>query len=125
MRSGFVFCNALYAGILTEEYRGIYVFRYEDMYYTHADTPAISITLPKTRQEYRSSILFPVFANMLSEGANRILQSRLLKIDENDDFGFLLATAQYDTIGALTVQPMTTPYDTLPSSIIMMQGVKK
>lgn len=103
----------------------MYVFRYEDMYYTHADTPAISITLPKIRQEYRSSILFPVFANMLSEGANRILQSRLLKIDENDDFGFLLATAQYDTIGALTVQPMTTPYDTLPSSIIMMQGVKK
>jgi serine/threonine-protein kinase HipA len=29
-----------------------------------------------------------------------------LKIDENDDFGLLLATAQNDTIGAITVKPM-------------------
>ena len=42
---------------------------------------------------------------MLSEGANRKLQSQLLKIDERDDFGIMLATAQYDTIGAVTVKP--------------------
>ncbi len=30
----------------------------------------------------------------------------LLHIDENDDFGILLATAQYDTIGAVTVKPI-------------------
>jgi serine/threonine-protein kinase HipA len=35
---------------------------------------------------------------------NRQLQSRQLQIDENDDFGLLLATAQTDTIGAVTVQ---------------------
>jgi len=41
---------------------------------------------------------------MLSEGVNRRLQSRQLKIDENDHFGLLLATAQYDTIGAISVK---------------------
>jgi serine/threonine-protein kinase HipA len=43
---------------------------------------------------------------MLSEGANRELQSTLLHIDENDDFGILLATAQNDTIGAVTIKPI-------------------
>jgi HipA-like protein len=34
------------------------------------------------------------------------LQSTQLKIDEEDHFGLLAATAQYDTIGAITVKPM-------------------
>jgi serine/threonine-protein kinase HipA len=33
-------------------------------------------------------------------------QSRLLRIDEKDHFGILLATAQYDTVGAITVKPV-------------------
>jgi HipA-like protein len=37
---------------------------------------------------------------------NRRLQSTLLKIDEEDNFGLLMATAQYDTIGAVTVKPI-------------------
>lgn len=53
-----------------------------------------------------SDYLFPYFFNMLSEGANRQTQSMLLHIDENDDFGILLATAQEDTIGAVTVKPI-------------------
>jgi serine/threonine-protein kinase HipA len=43
---------------------------------------------------------------MLSEGANRQVQSMLLHIDENDDFGIMLATAQCDTIGAVTIKPI-------------------
>ena len=43
---------------------------------------------------------------MLSEGANRQVQSTLLHIDENDDFGIMLATAGHDTIGAVTVKPV-------------------
>jgi serine/threonine-protein kinase HipA len=45
---------------------------------------------------------------MLSEGVNRKLQSKHLKIDEEDDFGLLAATAQCDTIGAITVKPIMT-----------------
>lgn len=57
-------------------------------------------------EPYRSAHLFPYFFNMLSEGANRQMQSLLLHIDETDDFGIMLATAQYDTIGAVTVKPI-------------------
>jgi serine/threonine-protein kinase HipA len=43
---------------------------------------------------------------MLSEGVNRKLQSVQLHIDENDDFGLLMATAQYDTVGAISIKLM-------------------
>ena len=43
---------------------------------------------------------------MLSEGVNRDLQSILLRIDEEDHFGLLAATAQVDSIGAVTVKPI-------------------
>ena len=62
--------------------------------------------MPVRTEPYRSAHLFPYFFNMLSEGANRQTQSMLLHIDENDDFGILLATAQEDTIGAVTVKPI-------------------
>ena len=55
---------------------------------------------------YLSNHLFPYFFNMLSEGENRQIQSRMLHIDEDDDFGILLATAQMDTLGAVTVKPI-------------------
>jgi serine/threonine-protein kinase HipA len=82
------------------------VFRYDDAWFNDENSPALSLTLPKTQIEFRSSFLFPFFFNMLSEGVNRKLQSRQLKIDEKDNFGLLLATAQYDTIGAVTVRPL-------------------
>jgi HipA N-terminal domain len=43
---------------------------------------------------------------MTSEGDNRMIQARSLRIDEKDDFGILSATAHTDTIGAITVIPV-------------------
>ena len=106
MRQVTVFRNGIEAGTLTEENRQSYIFRYTDVYLADKSLPAVSLTLPKTIQEYRSEYLFPFFFNMLSEGVNRKLQSVQLKIDENDSFGLLMATAQYDTIGAVTVKPI-------------------
>lgn len=34
------------------------------------------------------------------------LQSQLLHIDADDDFGILLVTASYDTIGSVTIKPI-------------------
>jgi HipA-like protein len=104
MRAATVYYNQITAGTLTEENRHSYRFVYDEDYFKNPALPAISLTLPKTQQEYRSEYLFPFFYNMLAEGVNRTLQSRQLKIDENDSFGFLLATAQFDTIGAITVK---------------------
>lgn len=101
-----IYRNGILAGTLTEENRQRYVFRYEDNYFNDANKPGISLTLPKTQKEYSSEFLFPFFFNMLSEGVNRKLQSTQLRIDEEDNFGLLAATAQYDTIGAITVKPI-------------------
>jgi serine/threonine-protein kinase HipA len=106
MRAMEIYRNGVLAGILTEENRHHYVFRYDDEYFTDANKPGISLTLPKTQKEYSSGFLFPFFFNMLSEGVNRKLQSTQLRIDEEDNFGLLAATAQYDTIGAITVKPI-------------------
>lgn len=106
MRAIEIYRNGVLAGTLTEENRQHYVFRYDDNYFNDAGQPAISLTLPKTEKEYSSEFLFPFFFNMLSEGVNRKLQSTQLRIDEEDNFGLLEATAQYDTIGAVTVKPI-------------------
>lgn len=101
-----VYRNGILAGTLTEENRKRFVFRYDDNYFNDANKPAISLTLPKTQKEYSNEFLFPYFFNMLSEGVNRKLQCTQLRIDEEDNFGLLAATAQYDTIGAITVKSM-------------------
>jgi serine/threonine-protein kinase HipA len=104
MRKAEIYRNGKLAGFLIEESRDKYFFRYEDTYFADSEQPPISLTLPKTQQEYQSAYLFPFFFNMLSEGVNRKLQNTQLKIDENDNFGLLIATAQYDTAGAITVK---------------------
>ena len=75
MRKGMVYMNGIPAGVLTEVSPTEYLFRYEDAYYADAAMPAVSLTLPKTQQEYWSPYLFPFFSNMLSEGRNRAVQS--------------------------------------------------
>jgi HipA-like protein len=105
MKEALIYNNNVLAGKLTLTDGQDFVFRYADDYFLDTGKPAISLTLPKTKQEYRSPILFPFFFNMLSEGVNKRLQSRQFQIDENDSFSLLLNTANYDTIGAITVKP--------------------
>lgn len=106
MRRAKIYRNGELTGYLTEHDDHHYTFAYDDSWYADPSKPAVSLTLPKTQKEYHSEYLFPFFFNMLSEGVNRQLQSRLLRIDENDHFGFLLATAQANTIGAITAKPI-------------------
>jgi serine/threonine-protein kinase HipA len=89
------------AGILQETDAKEYVFTYEENY--HGEP--VCLAMPVMKEPYRSAHLFPYFYNMLSEGSNRQVQSMLLHIDENDDFGIMLATAQHDAIGSVTVKP--------------------
>lgn len=106
MRKAEVYRNGILAGTLIEKNRNNYIFRYDDTYFKDKNLPAISLTIPKRKQQYHSEYLFPFFYNMLSEGMNRKLQSVHLKIDKNDHFGLLLATARFDTIGAITIKPV-------------------
>ncbi len=104
MRKLEIYRNGIIAGTLIEEDRNRYIFRYDDEYFKDTALPAISLTLPKAQKEHSSPVLFPFFFNMLSEGVNRKLQSRRMRIDEEDSFGLLAATARYDVIGAVTVK---------------------
>ncbi|MGF1583784.1 MAG: HipA N-terminal domain-containing protein [Bacteroidales bacterium] len=103
MRKANVYRNGELVGILTQFTTTSYEFRYDDNWYASSDLPPVSLTMPKNKQVYNSIYLFPFFFNMLSEGSNRQLQARHLKIDEKDYFGLLLATAKTDTIGAITI----------------------
>lgn len=102
MRQCKVLVNDKEAGLLQETDDRQYIFTYLENY---RGAP-VCLAMPIRSEAYRSGFLFPYFFNMLSEGANRQTQSMVLHIDENDDFGILLATAQNDTIGAVTVKPI-------------------
>lgn len=106
MRVAEVFTNGVLAGTLSETDEGKYIFKYDNAYLLDSRNRAISLSLPKRKEAYIADELFPFFYNMLSEGANKALQCMTLKIDENDAFGLLLATADNDTIGAITVKQL-------------------
>ncbi len=106
MRVAEVFTNGVLAGTLSETDDGKYIFKYDDAYLLDSRNRAISLSLPKRKEAFVADELFPFFYNMLSEGANKALQCMTLKIDENDAFGLLLATADNDTIGAITVKKL-------------------
>ncbi len=106
MRVAEVFTNGVLAGTLSETDEGKYIFKYDDAYLLDSRNRAISLSLPKRKEAFVADELFPFFYNMLSEGANKALQCMTLKIDENDAFGLLLATADNDTIGAITVKKL-------------------
>jgi serine/threonine-protein kinase HipA len=107
-RSAMVYYNGTPAGILTKA-GARYSFVYDEAYLNNPANRPVSITLPLSQQVYESDILFPVFVNMLSEGANKSIQCRMLKIDENDYFSLLLATAKDDSIGPITISAIHEP----------------
>ena len=104
MRKGEVYMNGILAGTISEEIGEGYTFVYDKEYFENPSRPAISLTIPKKVRFYKSRHLFPFFANMLSEGSNRAVQAKLHHVDIRDDFGILLATANVDTPGAITVK---------------------
>ena len=106
MRAAEVLINGMLAGIITETDDGKYLFQYDDAYLLDSKNRAISLSFPKRKEAFVADELFPFFFNMLSEGTNKALQCMTLKIDENDAFGLLLATAGNDTIGAITVKKL-------------------
>jgi HipA-like protein len=91
------------SGVLTQYDDGSFTFRYNDLWMADSRKPGISLTLPKTEQEYHAQFLFPVFFNMLPEGSNKQVICKLNKIDQTDYFGLLMTTAEHDSIGAVRV----------------------
>lgn len=102
-KKGLVYYNDVLAGTL--EYRdNEFFFRYDTAYLNDRSLPPVSLSLPKSKAEYRSPVLFPFFYGLLAEGTDKDLQCTVLKIDEKDHYTRLLKTAGSCTIGAITVQ---------------------
>ncbi len=106
MRRCEILLHGVKAAVLTEYDNGTYEFVYDTEYLGSKDSQPVSLTMPLQKEPYISGYLFPFFANLLSEGDNRKMQAAILRIDPEDDFGILLASAQFDTIGAVTVKPV-------------------
>jgi HipA-like protein len=104
MRQANIFNNDILAGILIELDNQTYQFEYDENYFANTNLPPISVTISKQKKLHTSTNLFPFFYNMLSEGVNKKIQCRILKIDEEDDFGLLLKTTAHETIGAIIVE---------------------
>lgn len=94
------------AGVLTQYDDGSFSFSYHNNWLKDSNKPSISLTLPKNEQAYHSKFLFSFFYNMLPEGSNKQVVCKYKRIDEDDYFGILMATAKYDNIGAVRVVQM-------------------
>lgn len=104
MRKAHVYCRGILAGILSKERVGGYRFQYESQYLSNVNCPSISLSLPKQEAPFESLVLFPYFFGLLAEGDDKILQCRMLKIDEDDHFTRLLKTCIAETIGGVTIK---------------------
>ena len=104
MRKVNVYYGEVYAGQLVELSRGSYEFTYDDAFRADSSTPPVSVNLPKSQKVYRSERIFPVFTNMLPEGANRRALCRMRKVDETDFFGMLEMICGMDAIGKFVLR---------------------
>lgn len=104
MRKVDVYYGDVFAGQLVELSRGNYEFTYDDDFQADISMPPVSVNLPKSQKVYRSDHIFPVFTNMLPEGANRRALCRMRKVDENDYFGMLEMICGMDVIGKFVLK---------------------
>jgi len=100
-RKGLVYIQNHFAGIIAETDEG-YAFSYNPDYLQQEKALSVSLTLPLSDTEYRSTILFPFFDGLIPEGWLLNIVSRNWKIDPNDRFGLLISVCK-DCIGDVSI----------------------
>jgi HipA-like protein len=104
MRRANVYCRGIFAGVMSKDEAGTFRFQYAPAYVSDSKCPPISLSFPKQETLFESPVLFPFFFGLLTEGEDKVLQCRVLKIDESDHFTRLLRTCTAETIGGVTVK---------------------
>lgn len=107
MRKAKVMYKNDWVGTLIQHNDGTFEFSYQKSWVNDNRKPPVSLTLPKQQESFYSKHLFPFFYHMLPEGTNKQMVCYNLRIDENDDFGILMATAKSDAIGAVRIEKIT------------------
>lgn len=101
-RTAYVYIRNEFAGILCETDEG-YTFSYDEEYLDRENASAVSLTMPLSRDMYRSKTLFSFFDGLIPEGWLLDVVSRNWKIDVRDRFGLLLVACR-DAIGNVSVR---------------------
>jgi serine/threonine-protein kinase HipA len=102
MRKAKVLMHDKVAGRLIENDEG-YTFSYDPDYMNSPNPEPVSLTLPITRKDHRSNVLFPFFDGLIPEGWLLGIAEKNWKLKENDRMGLLLACCR-DCIGAVSIQ---------------------
>lgn len=105
MRKGKVFYKDYFAGTITENNDGEFVFKYESNYVKEHPKEFITFTMPVTEKPYTDIRLFPFFEGLIPEGWLLDIASKNWKINQNDSMGLLLACCN-NCIGAVSVVPI-------------------
>ena len=100
-RSGRVYFNDKYAGLLKQE-EGTYVFSYDPDYLKSSDSKAVSLTLPLKAEPYESKTMFSFFDGLIPEGWLLDIATKNWKLDPRDRMALLL-TVCGDCIGAVHI----------------------
>ena len=101
-RTAYVYIREIFAGTLQETDTG-YLFRYDTKYLERADASSVSLTLPKSKEEYTSNFLFPFFDGLIPEGWLLNVAADNWKVNINDRFGILLVACR-DPIGNVSIR---------------------
>jgi serine/threonine-protein kinase HipA len=104
-RTGIVRLDGRPVGRLVESPdRRFVTFLYDEPYLAAPDAVPVSLTIPLAPKPIETWGLHPFFRNLLPEGWLRALALAKLRVDEEDEFGLLLATGA-DCAGAVEVVP--------------------
>lgn len=101
-RKGEVYFNDCLCGIIEENDQG-YSFQYLEEWINSKDAQPISKTLPLSKDQYFSNILFPFFDGLIPEGWLLEIAISKWKLKRNDRFGLLLTVCE-DVVGAVSVK---------------------
>ena len=103
MKKGYVYCDNVLAGTLTQNDDGVFVFCYDDAYLSNENSKPISLTLPKSQKQYESNILFPFFDGLIPEGYLLELALKKYNLSNNDRMSLLLKTCR-NPIGIVSIK---------------------
>lgn len=98
---GYVYLNNQFVGEVFRE-DDEFVFQYDKNYLSDLNSIPLSLSLPKSSENYRFKKLFPFFEGLLSEGWMKKVQETNQHIDERDSFTRLLENGE-ELIGAVKV----------------------
>ena len=98
---GIVYYGDTKAGVIEQTDEG-YIFQYAEEYVDREDARPVSQTLPLSKEEYRSKVLFPFFDGLIPEGWLLDVAIETWKINPRDRMKLLLNVCR-DCIGAVKI----------------------